>query len=149
MLEKFFGSQISWFFFAELLPESGRPYDCDTDDVINSPNTANRQSPLQLRQASPFPHEATNSRRKHYATPHERLRSNGDLMFSTSSAKAVLLPSNVIRSNRGMTSSSSATSSVSNHNDRSSQQERDIPESVVMKSTTSKQHIPEDFGKVN
>lgn len=33
---------------------------------LNSPITANRQSPLQLRQASPFPHESTNSRRKHF-----------------------------------------------------------------------------------
>ncbi|XP_059617794.1 uncharacterized protein LOC132262532 [Phlebotomus argentipes] len=131
----------------KLLPESGRPYDCDTDDVINSPNTANRQSPLQLRQASPFPHEATNSRRKHYATPHERLRSNGELLFSNSS-KAILLPGGAIRSSRGMTSSSSATSSVSNHNERSAQQERDIPESV-MKSTNSKQHITEDLDARN
>lgn len=33
---------------------------------LNSPITANRQSPLQLRQASPFPHESTNSRRKQF-----------------------------------------------------------------------------------
>ncbi|GAB0095283.1 hypothetical protein DMENIID0001_106450 [Sergentomyia squamirostris] len=132
----------------KLLPESGRPYDCDTDDVINSPSTANRQSPLQLRQSSPFPHEATNSRRKHYANPHERLRSNGELLFSTNSVKAVLLP-NAIRSNRGMTSSSSATSSVSNHNDRVSLHDREIPESVIIKSTNSKQHINDDLDTRN
>lgn len=33
---------------------------------LNSPITANRQSPLQLRQASPFPHESINARRKQF-----------------------------------------------------------------------------------
>ncbi|KAL3267180.1 hypothetical protein HHI36_011317, partial [Cryptolaemus montrouzieri] len=40
------------------------------------PTVASPRSPaaLQLRQASPFPLENTNSRRIHYATPQDRLR---------------------------------------------------------------------------
>lgn len=44
----------------------------------DSPNTITNRSPLQLRQASPFPMESTNSRRIHYVNPQDRLRANGN-----------------------------------------------------------------------
>lgn len=39
------------------------------------------RSPLQLRQASPFPLESTNSRRLHYASAQERLRNGLFVLF--------------------------------------------------------------------
>lgn len=66
---------------------------------LNSPLTANRQSPLQLRQASPFPHESTNSRRKQF-------HSNATAASSSSSgtlaaaAAAVAVPQDTSRKHR-------------------------------------------------
>ena len=52
-------------------------YATSSQQNSESPNAVSNRSPLQLRQASPFPMESTNSRRIHYANPQERLRSSG------------------------------------------------------------------------
>lgn len=62
-------------------PDDAQPtdnllYSSSQQQNNDSPNINNR-SPLQLRQASPFPLESTNSRRMHYVNPQERLRSSG------------------------------------------------------------------------
>lgn len=68
-------------------PDDAQPtdnllYSSSQHQSNDSPNISNR-SPLQLRQASPFPLESTNSRRMHYVNPQERLRSSGKLKKKT------------------------------------------------------------------
>lgn len=80
-----------FFFFTD----QDRSYrsDCDNDDAISStgiigengsnPSITNNRSPLHYRQASPFPSEATNTRRLHHYTSkaEERIR-NGRSQFN-------------------------------------------------------------------
>lgn len=111
----------------------------------DSPNTVSNRSPLQLRQASPFPMESTNSRRIHYVNPQERLRSSGEAIYATSGKSMPISNSTLLRTTgrsgssgggggggsgrhhqrgSGMTSSSSASSNSNNNLERNREREQ-------------------------
>ncbi|XP_065158415.1 uncharacterized protein [Atheta coriaria] len=124
--------------FASLLAQAQQEYQCldrsyrsdDTEDAHTTDNPTtpfptppptnvlSPRSPLPMhRQASPFPHENTNTRRIIYATPQDRLRgNNGEVVYASNKKSLVGNNTTLGRSGRrhrgagGMTSSSSATS---------------------------------------